>query len=130
MDVEISHLVEVTGDVTEEGTGTEKVGNSKRKRKVNRNYIDDWYDGDEPKKAKQDGNETGEVYVGLLQKNRSERLNSNKQDKEAKRGAMQEMLKNWKEKNPCQRCSSLQKELKELEEKLIDKEKSIAALNE
>ena len=98
MDVEISHLVEVTGDVAEEGTGTEKVGNSKRKRKVNRKYIDDWYDGDEPKKAKQDRNETGEVDVGLLQKNRSERLNSNKQDKEAKRGAMQEMLKNWKEK--------------------------------
>ena len=65
----------------------------------------------------------GEVDIGLLKKNRSERLNSNKQDKEAKRGAMQEMLKNWKEKIPCQRCNSLQKKLEELKEKLIDKEK-------
>ena len=29
--------------------------------------------------------------MGLLKKNQSERLNSNKQDKEAQRGAMQEM---------------------------------------
>ena len=49
----MSHLVasvEVKGDVAEEGTGND--GNLKRKRKVNRKYTDDWYDGDEPKKAK------------------------------------------------------------------------------
>ena len=66
LDVEMSHLVasvEVKGDVAEEGTGND--GNLKRKRKVNRKHIDDWYDGDEPKKAKQHGNEMGEVDIGL-----------------------------------------------------------------
>ena len=79
----VAASVEVKEDVAEEGTGTENDGNSKRKRKVNRKYIDDYYDdGDEPKKAKQDQDEKGGVDVALLKKNRSERLNSNKQDKE------------------------------------------------
>ena len=85
--------------------------------------------GDEPKKAKQDEDEMG-VDVGLLKKNRNARLTSNKQDKEAKREAMEQMLKNWKEKIPCERCDSLQKELKELKETLNDKEKSISSMKE
>ena len=61
---------------------------------MNRKYIDDCYDArGEPKKAKQDKDETGGVDVGLLKKYCNARLNSNKQDKEAKRGAMEEMLK-------------------------------------
>ena len=40
------------------------------------------------------------------------------------------MLKNWKEKIPCERCDSLQKELKELKETLNDKEKSISSMKE
>ena len=58
----------------------------------------------------------------LLKKNCNARLNSNKQDKEAKRRAMEEMLKTWKEKIPCQRCDNLQKELNGLKEKLIEKQ--------
>jgi len=86
--------------------------------------------GDEPKKAKQDKDEMG-VDVGLLKKNCNARLTSNKQDKElAKREAMEQMLKNWKEKIPCERCDSLQKELKELKETLNDKEKSISSMKE
>ena len=68
------------------------------------------------------------VNVGLLKKNRNARLTSNKQDKEAKWGAMEEMLKNWKEKISCERCDSLQNELKELKETLNDKEESISSM--
>lgn len=57
---------------------------------------------------------TGMKHVGLLKKNCNARLNSNKQDKEAKQGAMEEMLKNW-EKIPCQRCDNLQKKLNDFE---------------
>ena len=48
----------------------------------------------------QDKNKMGGVDVDLLKKNRDARLNSNQQDKEAKRGTMEKMLENWKEKIP------------------------------
>ena len=66
----MAHLVAASvevKDVTEEGNGNENDGNLKRKRKVNRKYLDDCYDvdaGDEPKKAKRDEDEMG-VDVGL-----------------------------------------------------------------
>ena len=122
----IAASVEVKGDVAEEGNGNENNGDLKWKRKVSQKYLDNCYDvdpGDEPKKAKQDKDKMG-VDVGLLKKNRNARLTSNKQDEEAKRGAMEQMLKSWKEKISCERCDSLQKELKELKETLNDKEES------
>ena len=51
-------------------------------------------DREEPKKAKQDKDETGGVDIGLLKENHNARLNSNKQDKKAIRRAMVELLKN------------------------------------
>ena len=48
LDIEMAHLVaasvEVKGDVAEEGNRNENDGNLKRKRKVNRKYLDDCYD--------------------------------------------------------------------------------------
>ena len=73
----------------------------------------------------------GGVDVGLLKKNCNARLNSNELDKEAKRGAIEKMLKNWKENIPYQRCDTLQKELSELRSSLKKKMSiSSSSLNE
>ena len=57
-------------------------------------------------------------------------LNSNKQDKKAKQGAMEELLKNWKETISYQRCDNLKKSWINWKRRSLKKEKSIASLND
>ena len=130
LDLEVKKRVATVTTETESNTD----GQRKRKRKANSKYVSndvrDEPEEEEPKKPRLEKSAKGAVDSILLQKSKKARLDNSKREKEARRGAVEEMLKNWQQKIPCEKCSELMKEIQHMKEMLSEREKSISTLRE
>ena len=83
-----------------------------------------------PKKPRVENSAKGAVENILLQKSKKARLDNSKREKEVRRGAAEDMLKNWQQKIPCEKCSELMNEIQQMKEMLSEREKSIYTLRD
>ena len=121
LDLEVKKRVATVTTETESDTD----GQRERKRKANSKYV-----SNDAKKPRLENSAKGAVDSILLQKSKKAMLDNSKWEKEARRGAVEDMLKNWQQKIPCEKCSELMKEIQHMKEMLSEREKSISTLRE